>query len=279
MRIRLIAATALLLCLMQAGCSSTSTGPEEISEFEFPLAVGNWWEYDVTAVTTTSYPSGVPPDTTRWFLRTEVTGLETLPNSVVAYELQWTESFGGWDSVSREYLRNEDDGLFLHALWSLLPGYRSADVRCHQHAVWGAPPADTSDASSLRAPMDSLECFDPPRLVLPYPVSVGQQWTYIDLGDWRVDRRVERETELSVPLGDYDCYEIRVLYDLDGDDVWDDSFAQSIYYADCGMVGMWVLWDDTTYTDEWGEIIRIADVDITTELTAKHEESQSERPN
>ena len=269
----------VLLCLLQVGCSSTSTGPEQPSELEFPLAVGNWWEYDVTAVTTTSYPSGVPPDTTRWSLRTEVTDRETLPNSVVAYELQWTESFGGWDSVSREYLRNETDGLFLHALWSLPPSYRHSDAFCRNHPLWSSQPICANDVGGSPARMDSLECFDPPRLVLPYPVTVGQQWIYIDLGDWRVDRRVERETELSVPLGDYDCYEIRVLYDLDGDGEWDDSFAQSMYYARCGMVAMWVLWNDVTYTDEWGEIIRIVDVDITTELAANHEEARSERPN
>jgi hypothetical protein len=83
---------------------------------------------------------------------------------------------------------------------------------------------------------DSLYYEDPPIEILKYPLVVGSQWTYRNEFGMRIDRIVIGKKKIELDLGSYECYQIRWLYDYDGDGVWDDDIWMDDYINEEGLI-------------------------------------------
>lgn len=78
-----------------------------------------------------------------------------------------------------------------------------------------------------------------PHLCYKYPLRIGQQWTYIEQSDahfWRIDRRVVDWRMISTPAGDFDCFVVQWLFDINRDGEWDDNLEFFDFVAAEGLV-------------------------------------------
>jgi hypothetical protein len=88
--------------------------------------------------------------------------------------------------------------------------------------------------------------YDPPRILLDYPLIFGKEWVHYSTA-WLSHRKAER-FERTLVDGRYDyCWKIRSLLDVDGDGNWDSDIVWHDWYNDSGMIkrhlemqGTWV---------------------------------------
>ncbi|MBI4725749.1 hypothetical protein HY768_00740 [candidate division TA06 bacterium] len=88
--------------------------------------------------------------------------------------------------------------------------------------------------------------YDPPRILLDYPLSRGKEWVHYNTA-WLSHRKVEK-TERTIVNGHYYyCWKIKSLLDVDGDSNWDTDIIWYDWYNNSGMVkrhlemqGVWI---------------------------------------
>ena len=72
--------------------------------------------------------------------------------------------------------------------------------------------------------LDSLIFEDPPVRTFRYPLQIGSNWIYRS-GDkfWRIEKKVVGKEVIEHPLGNFHCYLINWLYDINKDGQWDED--------------------------------------------------------
>ena len=169
----------------------------ELNEHGFPLAIGNRWNYEVSA-------SRVSVD----------------PDDTYAFEAEAV-----WEIVAREQVLGQEAFRFL-TTHRFLSGPDSGSVATAE--TWFAMQEDTlralasrdvgglnpSDAQLFkRAFLDGDEPDPWDVITLVLPLSVGSSWRFGVFGD--ADRKVvEAEEAISVPAGDFDTF--RVVRTIEG---------------------------------------------------------------
>ena len=104
--------------------------------------------------------------------------------------------------------------------------------------------------------MDSLIIENPPVLTLVYPPELGFQWLVKDAGNpWRIDKKIIAKETVQVPAGEFVCYKIQHLHDLDGDGKWDEDLFLFDFVSSEGLVKRTAEFKNSKATNEIGEII------------------------
>ncbi len=219
------------------GCS-TCSGPSDGSRGEFPLRIGNSWEYLSDYLQIVDIQANeVVLDTLQAAYDLEVARRETILDTLACYRVVETVAPGSVDPRSRaNYYRHADDALYLHAYTvggfigfaGVTPKERPRPVvtlRGWPLADLGLPMRSMGASSASSALDDSLVVETPAVVSYEYPLHVGQQWTYREPGHpWAVDKRVVGETFVSVPAGVYECLIVQWLIDIfDEDGEWDED--------------------------------------------------------
>jgi len=237
--------------------------------FRYPLHVGDCWVYD-TNWSFYYYPDAsdtvltevFPSHSTVEVIRTD-TLLQSMPVYVfqeILYEQLYQRSF---QSIS--FYNSQSDGFFLYAYRlppndKVLPkgSYPTArSFRYHLSTtmlpmiepIWGR----TVGTSTVT---DSLIFENPPVQVLPYPIGPGLQWKVRRFdGSFRLDKRVISKELVTVPAGDFECYKIQWLYDMDGDGKWDEDVIAYDYISDQGLIRRIWKWRNNTWTGAAGDTL------------------------
>lgn len=241
MRARILGYVALLISVVLFGCTKDSTGPGIPAQETYPVAVGDSWTYARTVMLTNFRPKDstvtYTPDTIFSTASVLVTRELKLPplsggDSITVSEFEKSEYLQGplqTTYVSYQYFELTPEALLLH-------GYRSAGslvgpsapLRATTVTMNGRAFTSLHELSAfLTAPIqglisDSLVRENPPARVLQFPLQQGTTWTYRQQ-PWRIGKQVTGETSLSLNGGIYFCSEIRWLYDMNGDGIWDDD--------------------------------------------------------
>lgn len=72
---------------------------------------------------------------------------------------------------------------------------------------------------------------------MQYPLDLDAQWTYRgDNNPWRMDRTVVERKNVDLDIGTFDCFEIKMLFDMDHDGIWDDDIWITDFINKKGLI-------------------------------------------
>ncbi len=245
-----------LLAALPACSDDDPAGPGD--DFAYPLNLGIKWEYTREFSSFNFRPDtaavAIADTTVLSTVSIEIIRTEKLPGSITAHVLREQHREG--DRVvqdSESFYANQDDGLYLYAYKG--PGHVRPKQSAGRHIYFKgryfrsareiASFLEKAVAGAL-ARSDSMIFEDPPLKALPNPIEVGAQWVYRSEGKpWRIDKKVVAGKEkVRVPAGEFECYKIQWLHDIDGDGEWDPEIQFFDYVSPQGLIKRDVLFKD-----------------------------------
>ena len=253
----------LLVILIVPSILTCTKNPVGVVQYNwYPLAVGNSWEYsriqafvNLESDTICPFPG---PETLFSTASVQVIKKDTLLDSIPAFQLYKTIQDPSFSFTAVTYFNNLEDGLYFYAYnWPIVipplqissakslyfKGRHFADPR--ELFLW----LEAGKFPSSLTP-DSLTYYLPPRKSIQYPLRVNSQWTYTQEGDpWRTDKKIVGFGLLTTPAGNFNCYKIQWLYDLDDDGEWDTDIEFFEFLSEIGIVKWSILVKDLIITD------------------------------
>lgn len=257
----------LLFLVAIFGCSAKDnpTASEENS-FVYPLKIGNKWEYTREVSTLNFRPDtvGVAPADTNTISSVstvEIVRTETLSGPVKTYVLYETVAEEGSNaSESESFYSNQAEGFYFHA-------YRCAGQVLPKSSVKkrlyfkGGYFSNIREITSLIEDavlnscvgLDSIIYEVPPLKSLPYPVEIGAQWLYRSEGNpFKIEKKVVAQDSVTVPAGNFYCFKIQWLLDVDNDGEVDREIEFFDYICSEGLIRRNILFKDLLVTGESG---------------------------
>jgi hypothetical protein len=245
----------------------------DFSKFVYPLEIGNRWEYDRIFISYNFRPDSIKNqigllDTIKTFSTVAISKQEWLKDSILTYQI--VESLTEYTTTvtSESYYFNLEDGLYLLAYkgaGSALPKQRRSNKFIFRGLYFNNLTEISDYFTRLngryKLTFDSLYYENPPLQIIKYPLEEGLQWTLRKAGEpFRIDRRVLSEQNIQVPAGNYRGIKIQNLYDLDGDNEWDESTIYYDYISNKGLLKRSILIKDVIVADDSGQVIGLVDV-------------------
>ncbi len=245
----LIAISLLSALFLLPGCADDhpQTG------FRYPLAVGNTWEYtrkwDIFYYTDST--ASTYDDTTTILSDIRVTVMDTASLAGISglYRMAATEhdSLDSYEGI--QYYGQDEDGLYLNgyegsATLSMPKGLpaREGQGGIYFKGMYFNSAGELLDLLQQELPTcytalsDSIILEEPPVKVLHYPLETGVTWTYrTSENSWRIDKHVEGEEQITVPAGEFVCYKIKWLYDIDDNGEWDTDIFIIDHIGEVGL--------------------------------------------
>ncbi len=246
------------------------------TEFTYPLAIGDRWEYRYTSIGFNYRPDSLRdyyPWNETGTAAAEIIRRDTLNDTLATYVLHVSVAISITAYESNDYMNNAADGLYLYA-------YDRSSFIAPARAWWrfeggfgpsGGPGPDLiSSRSGGPQPGDSLYYESPPVRSLAYPLEVGNQWVMRELNasglPWRIEKKIIDYGPQTVPAGTFDCYTIQWLWDVDDDGIWDTGFEGYDYVAPQGLIKRVIIVHDL-YASSYEGPAGLFDVMETIELT------------
>jgi len=276
----------LTVIFLVLACEKDVNGPEG-GNFIYPLSTGNMWEYSREKTAYNFQPealSDFSSDTLRATSLIEITGKVTLFDSVEAYVFR--ESFTENNKLheSEVFFNNGEDGFYCYGYTSgnyAAPLKVSAEKRILFNGQFFRDEnellnrvAEKLTGFSLRA--DSINYETPPLQSLQYPLKIGSQWKYREKGNpWMYDKRVRKGEMIEVPTGEFYCYVVQWLIDMDANGIWDDNIIFYDYIAKEGLIKRTIVLKDLLLMDINGDVIGSYDTKdeyVLTDLSIKEDE-------
>lgn len=259
-----------------------TTGTRSFTTFSwvYPLAVGNRWDYSDVLYTWTSYldrPTVLVPDTVEGHSHVFVSDMDTLFDSLPTYDLRAVLVQDSVEYYSDAWFNNVDDGLFLYAFngagsmavpLKIKPGYTFSLLGQQFNSLGEIVAAIKQPLTFASASQNDFYLEDTPVKSLQYPLTIGSQWTVRTTGNpWRIDKIVTRQEQIEVPAGQFNAFQIRWLYDLDANGIWDEEITIVDHIADVGLVQRVISVSGVEVYYEWGEPAGFADYTTVIRLT------------
>jgi hypothetical protein len=247
---------ALLVVSMFSGCEEFfsgwgGTGSGSITTY--PMQTGNRWTYARSFYLHNYRPIDTsyhfqPPDTFRVALSVDITGTATIPriphiagDSITVTVFRARETSGPHMLHSHSYYGRSPDGLILHGYLGgslILPRPAESEYvfSVHGYTFRSLPELVAMFNEGVETVVqDSLIREYPPLLAIKYPLRQGDQWTFRRAGNpWRIDKRTG-PMRLD-PVWNVRYHEIRWLYDINHDGMWDDGILLVDRISEKGLV-------------------------------------------
>jgi len=232
--------------------------------FFYPLTIGNRWEYAGEMYFINFRPDSlkryIGADTIPETSVVEITGLETLLDTIVTHVFHETLTLRDDTFHTDTYFGETEEGLYYYA-YSSPPYTKVTPLKIKPNGYFyfkGRRFNTVQEIFSLIK--EGVEAFakrsngiiyeNPPLKSLQYPLEVGSQWTYREPGNpLHMDKRISVRQNISVPAGDFDCFEIQWLYDIDEDGQWDDDIELFDYMSTTGLIKRSITIRDLIYID------------------------------
>jgi hypothetical protein len=219
--------------------------------FTYPLQVGLRWEYrhETYSYTEDGQPNPYYRDTGR--AEVSIIARTTIFDSLDVYNFYIAEQIGFERQTCHFYLNNDEDGLYTYA-------YTGTSMIAPRPAVGHTESAYSFAGRTFNSPAELFafmraETFDvfckrpgpPPNGDRPaksfgYPLGPGAEWTYRYVTDddlpWRIDKKVIRREQITVPAGTFDCFVIQWFWDTNNDGQWDNGIDGYDYLAPQGLI-------------------------------------------
>ncbi|MDD4052643.1 MAG: hypothetical protein PHR28_12195 [candidate division Zixibacteria bacterium] len=219
--------------------------------FTYPLAAGLRWDYwhEIYSYADEQHEQLYFRDTGRSIV--EIVAPLIIYDTIDVYDLYIRESIGAERYTGHVYLNNTEDGLYTYD-YTIITSVTPRPV-VNQTGTTLTFAGHTFDSSAqLFAFLDAGIAFadkddpypppDPPESTksYAYPLKLGSQWTYrfvtSDGNPWRIDKKVIRREQITVPAGVFDCFVIRWFWDVNNDGQWDGGVEGYDYLAPQGLI-------------------------------------------
>lgn len=215
----------IFIALMMAGCDNImendANSEHELAdgEYPYPLVAGNQWEFRreyklVYYSDSTNRDSVISSTVGSDSIAVIVAGATTLQDSINTTEVfqeAWSDTLV---NTSEYYYQQRDTGLFLiayrHSYYPSLPKPTGMENYLSYPIIYdqiGKHNISISNTGST----DELSFIEPPRQILKYPLEIGEDWCY-RFEPYKIDKKVIRDTTVVVPVGEFDCYQVRLKY-------------------------------------------------------------------
>ena len=254
----------LSLCLIIfLSCIGEPTPVQESQTFiQYPLNIGNSWEYQRLAQFTNFRPDSLHHTIadTLDFSRIHVTipGKKDLLGMYSTFILREQFTISSSIGIAGEsYYTQDKNGLYLHAqlgISTALPkkghprfrffglNFRNIDELYAELHI-AQPVSET-------AILDSLYIYDPPLKVLLYPLQQGKTWIY-QIGDFTpITKQIGSRELISLPAGNFTADVVHLFYDFDNNGVWDPKIDIRDYYSAQGLIKRSIKLRDIVVIDE-----------------------------
>jgi hypothetical protein len=121
---------------------------------------------------------------------------------------------------------------------------------------------------SLTIYNDSLYYENPPVQSLKYPFEISSQWTYRNrYNPWHIDKKILGKETIALPAGNFECFKIQWLYDMDHDWQWDKDIVFYDYLHAKGLMKRDIKiftkhWDDPSMWQVYEEISELTHINF-----------------
>ncbi len=252
----------IILIFFISNCDKENPVGSEDGDYIYPIKIGNQWEYLRTFST-----FNFRPDTLESILNTVVTSSvimridrkEIIFDSIQTYVFHETlTETNGPTYEDESYYNNLDNGLFFYAYRGpgfvipktnskrriLFKGKYFSNIREMTHFISMALPNKINIS-------DSLIYEIPPLQSIKYPFEIKSQWVYRNPDiPWHIDKKIISKESVKVPAGNFDCYKIQWLHDVDDNGEWDEEIIMYDYICSKGLVKRSVLFKDSAIIGE-----------------------------
>lgn len=229
------------LLLAFIGCETTTTNLES-EKYPYPLNPGNSWEFHrnfkmYTYPDSTELDSIIGKISGTDSVAMMVSGYATLRDSISTIKLlqeSWQDTL---ITIGEYHYQTRDTGLFMIAYQNT---YHFPLPKTTLGREYPAGPLIPGHIIKLfnenlsyphkRVINNGLYFEEPPVYVLKYPLEKGVSWTY-RYDPFQIDKKVVKDTTISVPAGRFHCSQIRYIY-FD----WDIEIYIDDFIADIGLV-------------------------------------------
>jgi len=245
-------------------CSKDYNLIDPSSDYFYSLKIGNKWEYtgEFYAFNFRPDTAGVtfPSDTILYNSVVEIVRTAILHGSIKTYVLLERLEENDRYFEGESYFNNREDGLYLYAYQGSVHAIPKPlalnEKRIYFKGRYFSHIREIARFIEKVIPFgyetsDSLYYEDPPLQSLKYPVQIGSQWVYRKVGNsWRIDKKILGKERIGVSAGEFNCYKIQWLYDVDNNGEWDDDIEFFDYICSDGLIRRDILMKDLI----WGEL-------------------------
>jgi len=257
--------TVLVLIIIISCSRNNITDPTE-NNFIYPIKIGNKWEY-VREYSIFNFR----PDTLYKTQIIDTTLIDTVQIEIIRKQIildsiqtfVFYESFieNGQVIEAESYYNNLDDGLYEYAYkgisWVLpktnIKGKILFKGKYFNNIKEVMSYFERSLLKSINVFEDSLILEIPPLLSIKYPLEVGSQWIYRGPGNpWAINKNVIDREIIKVAAGEFNCFKIQWLFDIDNNDEWDDDIIFYDYVSTKGLIKRYAFIKDMIWIGEDG---------------------------
>ncbi|MCP4631658.1 MAG: hypothetical protein GY855_01935 [candidate division Zixibacteria bacterium] len=249
---------------------SKSVDPEEY--FNYPLSVGNSWEYNRSVYNTNFRPVSQeidPPDTSvhHSIYFVQITAIDTLPGDIETYKVVEGLVYDNFPELVETYFKNTNSGLYecgYKGARTVSPTSSGKFRYVFLNHIFNSIEDITGFIKNLpllsETANDSINYFNPPLKSMHYPWKTGNQWLYREIeGQYRIDKKVTGKIEITTPAGDFECYAVQRLYDWDDDGNWDSNIESYDYICYQGLVKRRIVLRDVVVISEFNDTLGFYD--------------------
>lgn len=258
----------LLLTFIIISCNE-STGPAEDPNFQYPVKIGNAWNYNLLISFINISPDSIanillPIDTL--YENISITGKKVLQDSIQTYALSVENKDNETSILSTFYYKHNTSGLYRIGYKNLgsattVPKINSdRRIRFKVHGQYYNTLKEllhtiTHNIPGLPAADDSVTYENPPRLSLQYPLKTGAQWMYFMNESYRIEKEIAGIENITVPAGRFSCYKIVYLYNWFGDNAlnWTEDIEYTDFVSDKGLVLRKIIYRNNILTNDNGK--------------------------
>jgi len=268
----------LLISVLSCSLIDNPVGHNEY-DFIYPIEIGYKWEYSKELS-----PINFRPDTLNIpsYLDTTATVIinierkETIFDTIQTYVFHEVLTEGNEQYEDEKYYNNLDDGLYYYA-------YRGGGYMTPKSNSRGKIFFKGRSFNSIReitsfieealpnkfTISDTLIYEIPPIQSIKYPLETGSQWIIRQSGNpWRMDKKVLGKETVKVPAGNFNCYKIQWLYDIDNNGEWDNDIIFYDYICYKGLIRRYILIKDMEWRGENNEYLGLFDFKDESVLTS-----------
>jgi hypothetical protein len=240
---------SVIVLIAFSGCQDSFTDLGEDSRSDrvvsYPLQLGNRWVYERIAyfhnIRMNDSSSAIPRDTIRSSIIVEVIGYTQLPRQpqtpgdlipvTVLRQMESEIAPIPHSLQGFQYMTQDSSALYLHGYIAAgTPALPKGNRSPIEFAFHGRIFSSIQEVFIFKAEgpvhpqVDSLIREFPPLTALQFPLAEGNSWTFRPIGrPWRIDKQVgsvHRDNVIGKQISDFD---VRWLYDMNGDGKWDDD--------------------------------------------------------
>jgi hypothetical protein len=215
-----------MLAAILFSCEFSSDSNDNLpGNFEYPLKIGNVWEYERVFEQFNFRPDSLRnifPETkyvSRSFV--EVKKDTTLQDSLQCKIVQEKITEERQDFLSWGYYANKTEGFYEYAYKTgggglTMPKQRT-DFEYNIAGISFRNIRDASDYFEKHLPVyanlnDTLIYWDPKRKVLKYPPEIGEEWILYQGVPFTIHKKIIGRELVSTVTGNYNCYKIQWIY-------------------------------------------------------------------